>query len=264
MTNDNSDLRRTFLEVCHRIYEKGFAAANDGNVTCRVGDNFLATPTGFCKGDLRNEHLIIIDKSGKLVEGTYKPSSELPMHLEIYRRRPDVQAVVHAHPPYCTGFATAGISLDRCVLPEVVMTIGSIPLTKYGAPSTEEVPAAVREVIENCDALLLANHGAVTVGFDLMDAYYKLERIEHYAHILYIARQLGGEIQLSPGQVSQLYELQRKSGYKGVNAGCYACDMYFGGKCGAEGCVMDAGKDSPGGTGDMQEWKQVVKRFGNL
>ena len=235
---DSPDLRRVFLEVCHRIYSKGFAAANDGNVSCRAGDNFLATPTGFCKGDLRNEHLIIVDAKGELVEGKYKPSSELPMHLAIYRLRKDVQAVVHAHPPYCTGFAAAGLPLDRCILPEVVMTIGSVPLTSYGTPSTEEVPLAVSEVIRTCDALLLANHGAVTVGEGLMEAYFKMERIEHYAHILFIARQLGGEVLLSSEQVEKLYRLREESSAAGLNAGCWTCDRLFGGECPPEGCPL--------------------------
>jgi L-fuculose-phosphate aldolase len=255
---DSPELRRQFLEVCHRIYSKGFAASNDGNVSCRVGDNFLTTPTGFCKGDLQNQHLIIVDKTSKVVEGKYQPSSELPMHLAIYRLRPDVNSVVHAHPPYCTGFATAGIPLDRCVLPEVIMTIGSIPLTSYGTPSTEEVPQAVSKVIKSCDALLLANHGAVTVGDDLMATYYKMERIEHYAHILYIARQLGGEIVLSPEQVEKLYRL--RSGYSGggLNAGCWTCDRLFGGECPPEGCPIQA-KQVAREEG-VEDWRKIVDK----
>ena len=217
---DNPGLRRKFLDVCHRIYEKGFAAANDGNVSVRLENGrFLATPTGFCKGDLTNDDLIIIDEKGKQVEGKNKPSSEMPMHLAAYRMRPDIGAVVHAHPPYCTGFATAGIPLDRCVLPEIVTTIGSVPLTEYGTPSTEEVPDAIGKYIKQCDALLLANHGAVTVDADLMSAYYKMERIEHFAHILFIARQLGGEVPLSREQVEKLYQLGG-TGVSGMNPGC--------------------------------------------
>lgn len=236
---DNPTLRRQFLDVCHRIYNRGFAAANDGNVTVRLeGGRFLATPTGLCKGDLTNADLIIIDQRGGALEGKHKPSSELPMHLAIYRMRPDVNAVVHAHPPYCTGFAAAGIPLDRCVLPEVVMTIGSVPLTSYGTPSTEEVPRAVSQVIRNCDALLLANHGAVTVSGELMDAYFKMERIEHFAHILFIARQLGGEVALSPEQVEKLYRLREGADMSGLNAGCWTCDKLFRDECPAGGCEL--------------------------
>ena len=254
---DTPELRSVFLEVCRRIYDKGFAAANDGNVSCRVGENFLATPTGFCKGDLRSEHLIIVDSKGNVVEGKFKPSSELPMHLAIYRLRKDVQAVVHAHPPYCTGFATAGQPLESCVLPEVVMTIGSVPLTSYGTPSTEEVPQAVSGVIKTCDALLLANHGAVTVGEGLMEAYYKMERIEHYAHILFIARQLGGEVPLTTEQVEKLYRLREESSAAGLNAGCWTCDRLFGGECGPEGCPIGR---IPGKTPSQpEEYSKIVK-----
>lgn len=212
-TNIEPSLARTFLEVCHRLYNKGFVAASDGNVTYRVEEGkFLATPTGFCMGDLRADDLLLIDESGSVSEGRHNPSFELPMHLAIYKLRADVRAVVHAHPPYCTGFAAAGIPLDECVLPEIVVTIGSIPLTNYGTPSTEEITQAVSRVIRTCDALLLANHGAVTVGGELMDAYYKMERIEHYAHILFVARQLGGAIQLTPEQVERLKRLQEGIG----------------------------------------------------
>jgi len=240
-----------FLEVCHRIYNKGFAASNDGNVSCRVEEGFLATPTGLCKGDLRASDLIVIDSEGKVLDGKHKPSSELPMHLAIYRLRTDVNCVVHAHPPYCTGFAAAGVPLDRCVLPEIVTTIGSIPLTSYGTPSTDEVPQAVSEVIRTCDALLLANHGAVTVGKELMETYYKMERIEHYAHILFIARQLGGEVQLTSEQVQKLYELPDGVTETAKNAGCWTCDRLFGGECGDEGCKIGETPDPKAKPGDL-------------
>jgi L-fuculose-phosphate aldolase len=232
--------------------------ANDGNVSCRIGeDRFLATPTGFCKGDVRNEHLIIVDINGKVLEGKYQPSSELPMHLAIYRLRLDVNAVVHAHPPYCTGFAAAGIPLDKCVLPEVVMSIGSVPLTSYGTPSTMEVAQAVSRVIRSCDALLLANHGAVTVSNDLMNAYFKMERIEHYAHILYIARQLGGEVLLSPEQVEKLYRLREGATVSGLNAGCWTCERFFGGNCGVEGCPM--GEKAENRDTTVEDFRNIVK-----
>ncbi|MBC8205189.1 class II aldolase/adducin family protein [bacterium] len=262
MSDVDNAKRRVFLEVCHRIYRKGFAAANDGNVSCRWSDNFLTTPTGLCKGDLKNDDLIIVDSQGNIVEGKLKPSSELPMHLAIYRLRPDVQAVVHAHPPYCTGFATAGIPLEQCVLPEIVMTLGSVPLTRYGTPSTEEIPSAISEVITKSDAVLLANHGAVTVGKDLMNAYYKLERIEHFAHILFIARQLGGEVRLSPEQVSKLYELRRESGAAGLNAGCITCNTLFSDECGVQGCALK--KDDDAGSGGGDDLNSIIQAARNI
>ncbi len=262
---DNPTLRRQFLDVCHRIYSKGFAASNDGNVTVRLeGDRFLATPTGFCKGDLSNADLIVIDDKGAVLEGKHQPSSELPMHLAIYRIRPDVNAVVHAHPPYCTGFAAAGMPLDRCVLPEVVMTIGSVPLTSYGTPSTEEVPRAVGEVIKRCDALLLANHGAVTVSGDLMAAYYKMERIEHYAHILFIARQLGGEVALSPEQVEKLYRLREGGGGMDLNAGCWSCDKLFGDECPTGECELKQGSEGVSQVSAGEDFDAVVRAARNI
>ena len=256
----SSSVIRDFLEVCHRIYLKGFAASNDGNVSYRLEGGILATPTGLCKGDLRASDLIVIDKEGKVLEGRLRPSSEIPMHLAIYRLRPDVNCVVHAHPPYCTGFAVAGIPLDRCVLPEIVTTIGSIPLTSYGTPSTEEVPQAVSEVIRTCDALLLANHGAVTVGEGLMETYYKMERIEHYAHILFIARQLGGEIQLTSEQVRKLYELPEGVSAAAKSAGCWTCDRLFGGECGVEGCKLGETPFPGAKPGDPGAVVKTVKR----
>jgi len=177
------------------------------------------------------------------------------MHLAIYRDRPDVRAVVHAHPLYATGFAAAGLALDRCVLPEIVMTLGSIPLAEYGTPSTEEVPESVSKWIGQSDAVLLSNHGAVTVGANLMEAYYKMERIEHYAHICYIARQLGGERVLTPTEVGKLYKLRDSSGMTNRNAGCWACDQVSGDTCIGETCV----NFRDGGESFEAEARRLVK-----
>src|SRR5206468_4621992 len=141
--------------------------------------------------------MVVTDLDGKKIAGERNPSSEMQMHLEVYRQRPDVQAVVHAHPPVATAFAVAGIPLDRAVLAEVVTTLGSIPIAEYATPSTRELPDAVRKYIKAHDAMLLANHGALTVGTDLFSAYYKMETIEHFAKISLVARLLGGERLLS-------------------------------------------------------------------
>jgi len=225
-----SQQRGTMVEVGRRIYQKGLVAANDGNISVRLdAGRLLVTPTGLSKGFMRPEEMSIVDPDGRLLSGG-KPSSELPLHLHIYRQRQDVQAVVHAHPPYATGFATAGIALDKCVLAEVIVTIGSIPLAPYGTPSTEELPKSIDPFIETCDAFLLANHGVVTVGQDLMDAYFKMERVEHYAHILFTARLLGGEQPLSGEAVEKLHGLREQYGGGDHNPGCriettqQACD----------------------------------------
>jgi L-fuculose-phosphate aldolase len=201
-------LKRDIIEVGRRLYSRTMCASNDGNISIRLGpDRFLTTCTGVSKGFLADEHILIMDGSARLVEGQYQPTSESAMHIHIYNKRPDVQAVVHAHPVYATAFATAGISLESCVLPEVAATIGTIPLTEYATPTTSEIPEAIDAAVMQTDAFLLANHGVVTMGKDVFDAYYKMERVEHYAHILTIARLLGGEKALNQSQAQKLLEL---------------------------------------------------------
>lgn len=217
--------RSGILDVGCRMYDKGFVAANDGNISIRLSDNeILTTPTGCSKGHMSAEQLPIVDPDGNPISGA-KASSELPLHLFIYQQRPDVRAVVHAHPAYATGFATAGLALDQCVLAEIIVTIGSVPLAKYGAPSTQELPLSIKPYIHSSDAFLLANHGVVTVGKNLMDAYFKLERVEHAAKIVFIARALGGEQVLPKEAVKKLYELRGTYGLADEhNAGCYTRD----------------------------------------
>ena len=162
--------------------------------------------------------MVVVDLDGKKIRGTRDASSELLMHLEVYKNRPDVRAVVHAHPPIATGFAVAGIPLDRAVLAEVVTTLGSIPIAEYGTPSTPELPAAVRKYIKAHDGLLLANHGALTIGPDVYAAYYKMETIEHFAKISLVTRQLGRENLLSREEVHRLQDLRGNYGIKVARA----------------------------------------------
>src|SRR5262249_14669079 len=159
-----------------------------------------------CKGFMSAEMMCITDLNGRKLEGDRDPSSEMLMHLEVYRQRPDVQAVVHAHPPTATGFAVAGIPLTRAVLAEVLTTLGSIPIAEYATPSTSELPQAVRRYVGAHDAMLLANHGALTVGADLFSAYYKMETIEHFAKISLVARTLGREHLIAREEVDRLEE----------------------------------------------------------
>jgi L-fuculose-phosphate aldolase len=166
------------------------------------------------------EMMVITDLDGKKMAGERNPSSEMQMHLEVYRRRPDVQAVVHAHPPIATGFAVAGIPLDRAVLAEVVTTLGSVPIADYATPSTKELPEAVSKYVQAHDGMLLANHGALTMGTDLFSAYYKMETIEHFAKISLVARLLGGERILSREEVFRLQDLR---GHYGIAAPAPIC-----------------------------------------
>lgn len=225
-------LRQQICEVGRRMYEKNFVASNDGNISVRLAANrILTTPTGVSKGFMTPESMVIVDLEGRALSAG-KPSSEIPMHLFVYRERPDVQAVVHAHPLHATGFAAAGLSLEDCVTAEIIVTLGSIPLAPYGTPSTPKLPETLRPFIHHNDAFLLANHGAVTVGKDLWDAYYKMERLEHYAHIIFISRQLGGEKILPKEQVQELLELRGNYGQTGLNPGCSTCvDDCVGAAC---------------------------------
>jgi L-fuculose-phosphate aldolase len=214
-------LRADIVEIGRRMYARGYTASNDGNISVRIGpDRLLMTPKSVCKGFMTPDMMCVTDLTGKKIAGDRDPSSEALMHLEVYRQRPDVNAVVHAHPPTATGFAVAGIPLDRAVLAEVLTTLGSIPLAEYATPSTAELPEAVRKYIKAHDGMLLANHGALTVGADLYSAYYKMETIEHFAHISLVARMLGRENLISREEVMRLQELR---GTYGINAPAPIC-----------------------------------------
>jgi len=212
---DDASLRADIVEVGRRLWTRGFVASNDGNISVRLGpDRLLMTPASVSKGFMTPDMMVVTDLDGRLVAGApgRKPSSEILMHLVAYRQRPDVGAVVHAHPPLSTGFAVAGIPLDRAVLAEVVTTLGSIPIADYGTPSTSELAAAVAPYVKAHDGLLLANHGALALGTDLFGAYYKMETIEHFAKISLTARLLGREHLLSREEVGRLQQLRGSYG----------------------------------------------------
>jgi L-fuculose-phosphate aldolase len=214
-------IRADIVEVGRRLYARAYVASNDGNISVRLdAERLITTPKSVSKGFMTPEMMVIVDHHGKKVAGEREPSSELPMHLEIYRSRPDVNAVVHAHPPLATGFAVAGIPLTRAVLAEVITTLGSIPIAEYATPSTSELPDAVRKYIKAHDGLLLANHGAVTCGRDVMSAYYKMETIEHFAKISLVARLLGREHLISREEVDRLQGLR---GMYGIAAPAAIC-----------------------------------------
>lgn len=214
-------LRDAIVEVGRRLYARGYTASNDGNISARLeAGRLLMTPKGVCKGFMSPDMMCITDLEGRKLAGDRDPSSEMQMHLEVYRQRPDIAAVVHAHPPIATGFAVAGIPLDRAVLAEVVTTLGSVPIAEYATPSTRELPEAVRKYVKAHDGMLLANHGALTLGTDLFSAYYKMETIEHFAKISLVARMLGGERLLSRQEVDRLQGLR---GLYGIAAPAPIC-----------------------------------------
>jgi len=209
-------IKKDICEVGQRIYNNGFVAANDGNISVKVRENeLLVTPTGVSKGFMTSDMIIKTDLQGKVIAGKLKPSSELKMHLDVYKNRDDVRAVVHAHPPTATGFAVAGIPLQEMIMPEVIISLGTVPIADYGTPSTEEIPTAVRKYLDCYDGILLENHGALTVGSDLFNAYFKMETIELAAKINLTARQLGGVKEISQENVEKLYEVRKSLGAEG-------------------------------------------------
>ena len=199
------DFRREICTVGRWMYERGFIVAAEGNLSVRLDDGrILTTPTCMNKGMLGPADLVITDLEGRRLGGTHKASSELAMHLLFYRMRPDVNAICHAHPPTATGFATAGRGLDRALLPEVVVGLGQIPLVQYATPGTPELSAVLEPFAPHYDALLLANHGAVTCGPDMLTAFFRMETIEHSAKITLAAEMAGEPVLLSSREVAKL------------------------------------------------------------
>ena len=200
-----SEIARQLVAVCRALYARGFVTANDGNVSVRLPNgNILTTPTSLNKGRVTENDLVEVTINGSPVGAGPTPSTELGMHLFIYQQRVDVHAVVHAHPTYATGFATARIPLDQPLYPEVIFGLGSIPLADFATPSTKEVADSIAPFVHSANAVLLTNHGVVTFGKNLDDAYFKMEKVEHAAHITFVARMLGGEKSLTVEQVGKL------------------------------------------------------------
>ena len=206
-------LRKEICEVGRRIYQRGFVAANDGNISSRMeADRVLCTPTGVSKGYLNEDMLVICDMDGQQVAGSMKISSEIRMHLEIYKLRSDIFSVVHAHPPTATGFAVAGIELTQCVLPEVIVSLGGIPLASYGTPGGPDIVEPMKPLLRDYDAVLMANHGVVTLGSHVMDAHFKMETVEHFAKIALVAQQLGAVRTIADQDVDDLIALRDRFG----------------------------------------------------
>ncbi len=205
-------LKQKLVRICRLLHEKQLIVATDGNLSVKFGDGLLTTPSGVNKAFLEEDQIITVDFAGRVIEGQGQPTSELAMHLAVYRLRPEIEAVIHAHPPLATALSIAGLSLDQFVLPEVVMTLGVIPTAAYATPTTADVPLSIRELIKQYDALILERHGALTIGRDLIEAYNKMEKLEHTAHIMFAAIQLGGVKALPAHEVEKLLRLKLSSG----------------------------------------------------
>jgi L-fuculose-phosphate aldolase len=213
MPTGEKELREQIVEIGRLMYQKGWVAANDGNLSARLGDGgILCTPTRVSKGLMKPDDLIVVNLNGEKLRGDRGCTSEIRMHLTIYQERPDIQAVVHAHTPVATGFAVAGRALDAALLPEVIVLLGSVPLADYGLPGTPELSERLLPYIPRYDALLMANHGVVTYGADLMEAFFKMETVEHFARITLVSELLGGGQELAPEEIDRLVEARERYG----------------------------------------------------
>lgn len=226
------DVRAQIVTVCRLMYEKGFICASDGNVSARLGDGrILITPSGLHKGFLTAGDILTVDENGRRLGAAsgpkrhLKPTSEMPMHLEAYRQRPDIGAVVHAHPPTTIALSIAGVPMADCLLPEVIVFLGIIPTTAYATPSSKENVRAIRELIRHHDALVLQRHGSLTVGSDPMQGFMRLETMEQNARIAFMLAQLGVRSPLAAGEVKKLLAQRRQLGFSHAGEEAEFCEV---------------------------------------
>jgi L-fuculose-phosphate aldolase len=253
--------RQEIVTFAHKMQERGFVAATDGNLSIRLGpDRFLITPSGLPKGDMTVDAPIVIDGEGSVVEGSGAASVETKLHLECYRRRDDVQAVIHAHPPKCIAFTLAGVP---------VVTLGQVPVSPYATPSTEEVPVSIRDIIPDTDAIILARHGTVTVGPTLEAAFRKLEKLEQTAEISFYAHMLGGVVPFRKGELEKLQGLRDVWGVKGRAVPCTTDGCGFG-RCAARVAEKGASPAAPAlDEGEIRRLvetivEQITKNLGSI
>ena len=210
---NEQQLREDIVRVGRLLFERGWIAASDGNISVRLDEGrILATPAGMCKGMLEPADLVICDLDGRKLSGTRSPTTEMEMHLTAYRIRPDVQSVVHAHPPFATGFAVAGRELNLGILPEVIVRLGSVPLARYGTPGTPGLSEGLIPFVADYDAVLLENHGAVAWGADPYQAFFRMDTVEHFAHVTLVAELLGGARALPRAEIAKLFEARSRYG----------------------------------------------------
>jgi L-fuculose-phosphate aldolase len=218
MSNSEQQLREDILRVGRLMFDKGWIAGNDGNISIRMdADRILATPTGVSKGMMQPDDLVICDLGGKKIQGEREVTTEMGMHLAIYQLRPDINGIVHAHPPVATGFAAAGRALNIALSPEVVICLGSVPLAEYGQPGTPALTDGMLPYVPKYDAVLLANHGAVTYGEDVSQAYFRMETVEHFARITLVSEILGGPKVLPRIEVQKLFDSRPRYRVKSRN-----------------------------------------------
>jgi L-fuculose-phosphate aldolase len=205
--------RRDICTAGRWIHERGYVASTDGNISLRLDPRrILTSPTGISKGMMSPDDMVITDLDGQKLSGRRNPSSELGMHLLVYRRRPDINAVCHAHPPVATGFAASGIPLNKAILSELVLSLGCIPVARYGTPGTPELTEAIEPLVQSYDAVLMANHGVVTYGQDLLTAFFRMETTEHFARVTLVTELIGKQVLLSSGDVEKLLAARKRYG----------------------------------------------------
>lgn len=211
MFKGEKDCREDLIRVCHEIYRKGWVAANAGNVSIRLPENrILCTRTGVSKGQIEMEDLILCDMSGTKLDGCGECTTEIAMHIAVYELRSDVKSVVHAHPPIATGFAAAGRALNKALLPEVIISLGAVPLAPYGTPGTPALSNGMRKFIPEYDAILLENHGCTSYGPSVWEAFYRMETVENFAQVTLVAELLGGARSLPRQEVAKLFAARER------------------------------------------------------
>lgn len=228
-------LREEIVRIGKLMHQKGFIAAGDGNLTVRLGSNrVLCTPSGLSKGFIEPDQLLVVDMGGDKIGSNFgaarelRPSSEIRLHLECYRQRPDIRGVIHAHPPYAIACTLAGLSLAKCTLPEVVYDLGTIPTAPYATPASSEGPEMIRALVPYYDAIILERHGSVTMGKDLWEAYMRLERIEHSAQVTIAANSIQNVSPLTDSQIRKLASMRQEvfaARGRDVCAECNACPV---------------------------------------
>jgi L-fuculose-phosphate aldolase len=220
------ELKEQMCEIGRRLYNKGFAAANDGNITARLNEReILCTPTMVSKGFLKLDDICKVDYDGKQLAGKKKRTSEVLLHLVVYKTRPDVNAVVHCHPPHATAFAVAREPIPKCVLPEVEVFLGEVPMSVYETPGGQKFADTLLPYTKDCNTVILANHGTVSWGPDVEKAYFNTEIIDAYCNILILARQLGRINYFTPQQTRELLDLKKRIGYDDPRFSMDNCDL---------------------------------------
>lgn len=223
---NNPEIKNWIVEIGRRVYNKGFAAANDGNISYRVGENeVLCSPTMICKGFMTPEDICMVDLDGKQLAGTKKRTSEILLHLAIMKHRPDVRAVVHCHPPHATAFAVAREAIPQCVLPEIEVFMGEVPLAPYETPGGQQFADTVVPFLKATNTIILTNHGTVSFGKTLEEAYWKTEILDAYCRILILSKQLGGITYLNEQKSRELLDLKQKLGFDDPRFHMEDCDL---------------------------------------